>query len=79
MISASAVAKRHELIMSLVAGLNLIMQGVEASGQLNNDKNTCRDGTYFFGSPPRFHSNLRTKSHFWSILRTNWHFPVICP
>ena len=31
MISASAVAKRHELIMSLVAGLNLIMQGVEAS------------------------------------------------
>ena len=32
MISASAVTKRHELIMSLVAGLNPIMQGVEASG-----------------------------------------------
>ena len=32
MISASAVATRHELIMSLVAGLNPIMQGVEASG-----------------------------------------------
>ena len=31
MISASAVATRHELIMSLVAGLNPIMQGVEAS------------------------------------------------
>ena len=29
MISASAVATWHELIMSLVAGLNLIMQGVE--------------------------------------------------
>ena len=29
MISASAVATRHELIMSLVAGLNLIMQGVK--------------------------------------------------
>ena len=32
MISASAVTKRHELIMSLVAGLSLIMQGVKASG-----------------------------------------------
>ena len=32
MISVSAVTTRHELIMSLVAGLNLIMQGVEASG-----------------------------------------------
>ena len=32
MISASAVTTRHELIMSLVAGLNPIMQGVEASG-----------------------------------------------
>ena len=32
MISASAVTKRHELIMSLVAGLSPIMQGVEASG-----------------------------------------------
>jgi len=31
-ISASAVTMRHELIMSLVAGLNPIMQGVEASG-----------------------------------------------
>ena len=31
MISASAVTTRHELIMSLVAGLNPIMQGVEAS------------------------------------------------
>ena len=29
MISASAVAMRHELIMSLVAVLSLIMQGVE--------------------------------------------------
>ncbi|WP_270522899.1 hypothetical protein [Ligilactobacillus ruminis] len=29
MISASAVATRHELIMSLVAGLNPIMQGVK--------------------------------------------------
>ena len=29
MISASAVTKRHELIMSLVAGLSLIKQGVE--------------------------------------------------
>ena len=33
MISASAVATRHELIMSLVAGLNLIMQGVEPNAQ----------------------------------------------
>ena len=32
MISASAVTTRHELIMSLVAGLSLIIQGVEASG-----------------------------------------------
>ena len=31
MISASAVTTRHELIMSLVAGLNPIMQGVKAS------------------------------------------------
>ena len=31
MISASEIATRHELIMSLVAGLNPIMQGVEAS------------------------------------------------
>ena len=29
MISASAVTTRHELIMSLVAGLSLIMQGVK--------------------------------------------------
>ena len=29
MISASAVTTRHELIMSLVAGLNPIMQGVK--------------------------------------------------
>ena len=29
MISASAVTTRHELIMSLVASLSLIMQGVE--------------------------------------------------
>ena len=29
MIRASAVAPRHELIISLVAGLNPIMQGVE--------------------------------------------------
>ena len=33
MISASAVTKRHELIMSLVAGLSLIMQGVEPNAQ----------------------------------------------
>ena len=33
MISASAVATRHELIMSLVAGLSLIMQGVKPNGQ----------------------------------------------
>ena len=33
MISASAVTKRHELIMSLVAGLSPIMQGVEPNGQ----------------------------------------------
>ena len=32
MISVRAVATRNELIMSLVAGLNLITQGVEASG-----------------------------------------------
>ena len=32
MISASAVTKRHELIMSLVAGLSPIMQGVKANG-----------------------------------------------
>ena len=31
MISESAVATRHELIMSLVAGLSLIRQGAEAS------------------------------------------------
>ena len=29
MISASAVTTRHELIMSLVASLSLIMQGVK--------------------------------------------------
>ena len=29
MISASAVTTRHELIMSLIASLSLIMQGVE--------------------------------------------------
>ena len=34
MISASAVTTRHELIMSLVAGLSLIKQGVEPNGQL---------------------------------------------
>ena len=33
MISASAVTTRHELIMSLVAGLSLIMQGVKPNGQ----------------------------------------------
>ena len=33
MISASAVTTRHELIMILVAGLNLIMQGVKPNGQ----------------------------------------------
>ena len=32
MISASAVTKRHELIMSLVAGLSPIRQGVEPNG-----------------------------------------------
>ena len=31
-MSASEVATRHELIMSLVAGLSPIMQGVEANG-----------------------------------------------
>ena len=44
MISASAT--RHELIMSLVAGLNQIMQGVKPNGQLNNDENPCH-GTDF--------------------------------
>ncbi len=34
MISASAVTKRHELISRLVAGLSLIMQGVEPNAQL---------------------------------------------
>ena len=33
MISASAVTTRHELIMSLVAGLSLIMQGVKPNAQ----------------------------------------------
>ena len=33
MISVSAVAMRHELIMSLVAGLNPIRQGVEPNAQ----------------------------------------------
>ena len=33
MISASAVTTRQELIMSLVVGLNLIMQGVEPNAQ----------------------------------------------
>ena len=47
MISASAVTTRHELIMSLVAGLSLIMQGVKPNGQLNNDENPCH-GTDFF-------------------------------
>ena len=37
MISASAVAMRHELIMSLVAGLNPIMKVWKRAPQLNND------------------------------------------
>ena len=47
MISASTVTTQHELIMSLVAGLSLIMQGVKPNGQLNNDENPCH-GTDFF-------------------------------
>ena len=37
MISESAVATRHELIMSLVAGLSLIMKVWSRTPQLNND------------------------------------------
>ena len=37
MISASAVTTRHELIMSLVAGLSLIMKMWSRTPQLNND------------------------------------------
>ena len=37
MISASAVTTRHELIMSLVAGLSLIMKVWKRAPQLNND------------------------------------------
>ena len=37
MISASAVTKRHELIMSLVAGLSLINKVWKRAPQLNND------------------------------------------
>ena len=48
MISASAVAKRHELIMSLVAGLIPIIKVWKTNAQLNNGGNPCRDGTGFF-------------------------------
>ena len=52
MISASAVTTRHELIMSLVAGLNPIMKvrsrTLSPHTQLNNDENSCRDGANFF-------------------------------
>ena len=44
MISASAVTTRHELIMSLVAGLNPIMQGVEASGHEPVRKHWATEG-----------------------------------
>ena len=44
---ASTVTTQHELIMSLVAGLSLIMQGVKPNGQLNNDENPYH-GTDFF-------------------------------
>ena len=37
MISASAVTTRHELIMSLVAGLSLINKVWKRAPQLNND------------------------------------------
>ena len=48
MISASAVTKRHELIMSLVAGLSPIIKVWKPNAQLNIDENPCRDGTGFF-------------------------------
>ena len=43
MISASAVTKRHELIMSLVAGLSPIIKVWKPNAQLNIDENPCRD------------------------------------
>ena len=48
MISASEVTKRHELIMSLVAGLSPIIKVWKTNAQLNNGGNPCRDGTGFF-------------------------------
>ena len=48
MISASEVTKRHELNMSLVAGLSPIIKVWKTNAQLNNGGNPCRDGTGFF-------------------------------
>ena len=78
MISASAVTTRHELIMSLVAGLNLIMQGVEPNAQppvrnriifkiRAND-----DGAVFF-------LFWAVRQDFIRILRTKCPFLLICP
>ena len=72
MISASAVTTRHELIMSLVAGLSLIMQGVKPNGQLNNNENLCHHGTDFF----LFWAVHRDLTQ---ILRTKSRFLLICP
>ena len=47
MISASEVTKRHELIMSLVAGLSPIIKVWKTNAQLNIDENPCH-GTDFF-------------------------------
>ena len=48
MISASEVTKRHELIMSLVAGLSPIIKVWKPNAQLNIDENPCRHGADFF-------------------------------
>ena len=67
MISASAVAMRHELIMSLVAGLSPIIKVWKPNAQLNIDENPCRDWRGFFlilGGAPRFHSNFTDKEPF---------------
>ena len=71
MISASAVTKRHELIMSLVAGLSPIIKVWKPNAQLNIDENSCRHGADFFvlGDSPRFRSNFTDKTSF----------SVICP